>query len=76
MIVGMIAVLGQEGTGRRKQLRGKPPKSQGEEWGGSEPAAPFSEQRHGVGWVSVPHEMETALLVSVTFQLWCRNNLS
>lgn len=23
-----------------------------------------------------PHEMETALLVSVTFQLWCRNNLS
>lgn len=44
MIAGMIAMLGQEGIGCRKQLRGKPLKSQGKKWGGSETADLFSEQ--------------------------------
>lgn len=44
MTAGMIAVLGREGIGRRKQLRGKPPKSQAKKRGGSETADLFSEQ--------------------------------
>lgn len=53
MIAGMIALPGQEGMGHCKHLRGKPPKSQGK-WGDSKTADLFSEQWHGVGWVSVP----------------------
>ena len=68
----MIAAPGWEEIGHRRRST----RSQGKEWGGSETGDLSSEQGHSLGWVSVPHEMETALLVSVTFQLWCRNNLS
>lgn len=75
-IAAMVAMPGEGGKGRCVWPRGEPSNRRPRCGEAASPQIGAASSDQALAGLQFPHEMETALLVSVTSQMWRRNDFS